>query len=163
MEKALFEVSIEEKPVDSSGADRIEFFFSANAGEPPRPLSKIASGGEISRVMLAVKTAMAGRAGVPTLIFDEVDVGLGGRAAAVVARKLEALAQHYQIIVISHLPQIASRATSHNRIEKVESSGRATTQVRTLSPDERVAEVARMLAGEEVGDSALAHAREMLA
>jgi DNA repair protein RecN (Recombination protein N) len=163
MEKALLEVGIEPKPVDLTGADRVEFYFSANAGEPPRPLSKIASGGEISRVMLAVKTAMAGRAGVPTLIFDEVDAGLGGRAAAVVAKKLEELARHYQIVVISHLPQIASRATSHNRIEKVESGGRTTTQVRNLSPEERVAEVARMLAGERVGESALAHAREMLA
>ncbi|HEY0868393.1 MAG TPA: DNA repair protein RecN, partial [Fimbriimonas sp.] len=92
MERAQFEVDFRERTPDASGADDVEFYFSANAGEPPRPLSRIASGGEISRVMLAIKTALAGRAGVPTLIFDEVDAGLGGRAAATVARKLEELA-----------------------------------------------------------------------
>jgi DNA repair protein RecN (Recombination protein N) len=163
MEKAQFSVAVQPKPVDATGADRVEFYFSANVGEPPRPLSKIASGGEISRVMLAIKTAMAGRAGVPTLIFDEVDAGLGGRAAAVVAKKLQELAQHYQVIVISHLPQIASRATSHFRIEKAEKGGRVLTDVRLLREDERVEEIARMLAGEEVGQTALVHAREMLA
>jgi DNA repair protein RecN (Recombination protein N) len=162
MDRALFEVDFKTKPADASGCDLVEFYFSANAGEIPRPLSKIASGGEISRVMLAIKTALAGRAGVPTLIFDEVDTGLGGRAAATVARKLEELATHYQIIVISHLPQLASRATTHYRIEKIESNGRVATQVRLLSPTERVEEVARMLAGEHVSDGALANAREML-
>lgn len=163
MDRALFDVDFKLKPADAAGADLVEFFFSANAGEVPRPLGKIASGGEISRVMLAIKTALAGRAGVPTLIFDEVDTGLGGRAAATVARKLEELATHYQILVISHLPQLASRATTHYRIEKVESGGRVATQVRLLSPTERVEEVARMLAGELVTDSAMANAREMLA
>jgi DNA repair protein RecN (Recombination protein N) len=162
MDRALFEVDFKGKPADASGSDQVEFFFSANAGEIPRPLGKIASGGEISRVMLAIKTALAGRAGVPTLIFDEVDTGLGGRAAATVARKLEELATHYQILVISHLPQLASRATTHYRIEKVESNGRVATQVRLLPPQERVEEIARMLAGEHVSDSALANAREML-
>jgi len=162
MDKALFEVSIRPKLVDSTGADAVEFFFSANAGEPIRALSKIASGGEISRVMLAIKTAMAGRAGVPTLIFDEVDAGLGGRAAAVVARKLEELAQHYQVLVISHLPQIASRASSHYRIEKEEQGGRVKTVVRSLNHEERVEEIGRMLAGEHLSQSALTAAREML-
>jgi DNA repair protein RecN (Recombination protein N) len=140
----------------------VEFYFSANAGEPPRPLSKIASGGEISRVMLAIKTAMAGRAGVPTLIFDEVDSGLGGKAAATVARKLEELSRHCQVLVISHLPQIAARATSHFRIEKGERNGRVTTDVRRLNEEERVEEIARMLAGDRITDSAVANAREML-
>jgi len=162
MDRALFGVDFKPKPADASGLDLVEFFFSANAGEMPRPLGKIASGGEISRVMLAIKTALAGRAGVPTLIFDEVDTGLGGRAAATVARKLEELALHYQILVISHLPQLASRATTHYRIEKIESGGRVATQVRLLSPDERVEEIARMLAGEHVTEGALANAREML-
>ncbi|HVL39487.1 MAG TPA: DNA repair protein RecN [Fimbriimonadaceae bacterium] len=162
MEKARFQVAVRPKAIDLQGADDVEFFFSANLGEPPRPLAKIASGGEISRVMLAIKSAMAGRAGVPTLVFDEVDAGLGGRAAAVVGRKLEELAQHYQVLVISHLPQIAARATAHFRIEKVERSGRALTELRLLSNAERVEEIARMLAGEEVGDSAREHARSML-
>lgn len=162
MERAEFEVSFRAKEPDASGQDEVEFFFSANPGESPRPLSRIASGGEVSRVMLAIKTATAGRAGVPTLIFDEVDAGLGGKAAATVARKLEELAQHYQVLVISHLPQIAARASTHFRIEKVESAGRIKTQVRRLEPNERVMEVARMLAGEHVTESALANAREML-
>jgi len=99
---------------------------------------------------------------VPTLIFDEVDAGLGGKAAATVARKLEELAGHYQVLVISHLPQIAARAMTHFRIEKVENAGRVTTQVRRLDAQERVGEIARMLAGEHVTESALANAREML-
>lgn len=162
MEKARFAVRVEPKSVDADGADRVEFFFSANVGEPERALAKIASGGEMSRVMLAIKTVMAGRAGVPTLIFDEVDAGLSGRAAAVVGRKLEQLATHYQVIAISHLPQIASRAASHIRIEKSEVGGRVATILRPLAGDERVEEVARMLAGETISESALANARELL-
>jgi DNA repair protein RecN (Recombination protein N) len=162
MERALFEVRLEPKPVDPTGADKLEFFFSANAGEPVRPLAKIASGGEISRVMLGIKTAMADRAEVPTLIFDEVDAGLGGRAAMVVARKLEELAQHYQVLVISHLPQIASRASAHYRIEKNEVAGRVRTDVRPLSGDERVREIGRMLSGNESSISSMNAAREMI-
>jgi len=162
MERALFEVSFRDKLPDAYGMDEVEFFFSANAGEPPRPLSKIASGGEISRVMLAIKTATAGRAGVPTLIFDEVDAGLGGKAAANVGRKLEELAGYCQVIVISHLPQIAARATAHFRIEKKETGGRVATHVRALKPAERIEEIARMLAGEQVSEAALANARDML-
>lgn len=162
MERAVFTVSLNARPIDAAGADDVVFLFSANAGEPPRPLDRIASGGEISRVMLAMKSVLAGTAGVPTLIFDEVDTGLGGRAAAVVARKLEALGSHYQVVVISHLPQIASRASSHFRIEKGEEAGRVTTRIVPLANAERVHEIARMIAGEQVGDSAVAHAREML-
>ncbi len=163
MEKAAFQVRVSTKSPSIDGADKVEFFFSANAGEHPRPLAKIASGGEMSRVMLAIKTALAGKAGVPTLIFDEVDAGLGGRAAAVVGKKLEQLAAHYQVIVISHLPQIASRATTHYRIEKNEVDGRVSTSVVALQGKERVEEIARMLAGEEVTDSARKNAKEMLA
>lgn len=162
MEGARFEVGITPKTIDASGGDDVQFQFSANVGEPLKPLAKIASGGEISRVMLATKTVMAGRAGVPTLIFDEIDAGLGGRAAAVVAQKLEELGQHYQVVAISHLPQIASRATTHYRIEKTEREGRVATTVRPLDTEERVEEIARMIAGEQVGESARAHAREML-
>jgi len=162
MERAIFEVNFRVKAPDASGAEVVEFFFSANAGEPARPLTKIASGGEISRLMLAIKTALAGKAGVPTLIFDEVDVGLGGRAAAVMARKLAELAEHYQVVVISHLPQIAAAAAAHFRIEKVEADGRVITQVASLNRDQRIAEVARMLAGEEITDTAIANARELI-
>ena len=163
MAKAQFAVEIRPCIADAHGADDVEFIFQANAGEPMRPLAKIASGGEISRVMLALKTALAGRAGVPTLVFDEVDAGLGGRAAATMARKLEELAGHYQLVVISHLPQIAARAAIHYRIEKSEENGRVVTRIVRLDPAQRVEEIARMLAGEHLTDAALANAREMLA
>jgi DNA repair protein RecN (Recombination protein N) len=162
MDRALFSVEFRPKEPQADGADQVEFYFSANAGEPPRPLSKIASGGEISRVMLAIKTALAGKAGVPTLIFDEVDAGLSGRAASTVAAKLEELARHYQVVVITHLPQIASRADTHYRIEKVEQQGRVITQVRPLSLLDREEEIARMLTGERITQTALANARELL-
>ncbi len=162
MERAMFFADFRGKEPAGDGADLMEFFFSANAGEAPRPLSKIASGGEISRVMLAIKTALAGKAGVPTLIFDEVDAGLSGRAASTVAAKLEQLASHYQIVVITHSPQIASRADTHHRIEKIEHEGRVVTQVRKLDSNERVEEIARMLAGERITETSLANAREML-
>ena len=162
MEKAEFEVRVSPKPVQAGGADLVEFFFTANPGDPPRPMAKVASGGEISRIMLATKVASAGRAGVPTLVFDEVDAGLGGRAAAVTATKLHQLSAHYQVLVISHLPQIAGRASTHFRIEKPVKGGRSSTSVEELEGEARVAEVARMLAGERVGESALANARELI-
>lgn len=162
MENAAFAVAMQPKPPEPTGADDVYFQFSANAGEPSRALNKIASGGEISRVMLAIKSGLAGRAGVPTLIFDEVDAGLSGRAAATVAKKLEALGNHYQVIAISHLPQIASRAVSHFRIEKHEEKGRVRTDVRPLAQVERVEEIARMIGGDHLTESALQHAREML-
>ena len=162
MDHALFDVNFRVKPPDATGADIIEFFFSANPGESARPLSKVASGGEISRVMLAIKTALSGKAGVPTLIFDEVDAGLGGRAAGVVARKLAELAAHHQIVVISHLPQIAAAAAAQFRIEKDEVGGRVQTTVSPLDRDQRVQEIARMLAGEEITETAMANARELI-
>lgn len=162
MENAVFKVEVTSKPIDRSGGDLVTFVFSANKGEDLRPLSKVASGGEISRLMLAIKVSGAGRAGVPTLIFDEVDTGLSGRAAAVTAKTLEELSKHYQVVVISHLPQIAARATTHFRIEKVTEGGRTVTSVARLEEEERIREIARMLAGESIGESALANAREMV-
>lgn len=163
MDRAILDVSFEGKAAEADGIDRVEFLFSANAGEPARPLSKIASGGEVSRVMLAIKVVLAGKAGVPTLIFDEIDTGLGGRAAAAVAKKLEQISRYYQVVVITHLPQIAGRAESHFRIEKVDEGRRTVTRVRRLDSEERVEEIARMLAGEEITPSAEANARELLA
>ncbi|MBS1717138.1 MAG: DNA repair protein RecN [Armatimonadetes bacterium] len=162
MPNARFLVDFKSKPAAADGADVVEFLFSSNSGEDPRPLARIASGGEISRVMLAIKVVGAGTAGVPTLIFDEVDAGLGGKAAAVVAKKLEQLADRYQVIVISHLPQIAAKGRSHFHIEKREVNGRTVTEVRYLSAQERVTEIARMLAGEQITEGAITNAREML-
>ena len=146
----------------ATGSDTLEFLFSANAGEVAKPLAKIASGGEISRVMLALKSVLAGRAGVPTLIFDEVDTGLGGQAATSVGRKIRELGKHYQVISISHLPQVAAQGTYQYRIEKREEGGRVATQVLKLSGEERVDEIARMLAGDQISESARANARELL-
>lgn len=163
MAKAKFEVAVLPSSPSRLGADSIQFMFSANTGEPLRALDKIASGGEMSRVMLALKVALAGKAGVPTLIFDEIDTGLSGFAAAVVARKLSELSKHYQVVAISHLPQLAGRADVHFKIEKNEREERTFTEIRKLEGEERVRELARMLAGEEIGEMAIANARELLA
>lgn len=162
LDKAVFSVKLDPKVAEVDGIDRVEFMFSANPGEPQKPLHKVASGGEASRVMLSIKSALAGRAGTPTLIFDEIDSGLSGRAAASVATKISELSKYYQVIAISHLPQIASKATNHHRIEKQEKSGRILTQVRKLSDHERIEEIARMLAGDQVTEPARGNARELL-
>lgn len=162
LERAHFGVQFQPKPPSADGADLMEFLFTANPGEPLRPLSKVASGGEISRLMLAIKTVLAGKAGVPTLIFDEIDAGLGGRVGATLGRKLAELAQSYQVLAISHLPQVAAHASVHYRIEKSEVEGRVVTRVRKLTHDERLEEIARMLGGEHVTDTARAHARELV-
>lgn len=162
MENADFSVRFDRADIGPNGQDRVEFFFSANPGELSRPLAKVASGGELSRLMLAIKVASAGRAGVPTLVFDEVDTGLSGRAAAVTARKIRELSRFRQVVVISHLPQIAGQADRHYRIEKQQVDGRVRTELIELGGDDRVSEIARLLAGEEVGPSALANARELL-
>lgn len=162
MERAQFLVHIAPKPMDSTGADAVEFLFSANPGEPPRPLHKIASGGEMSRVMLALKTVLATASPVPTLVFDEIDAGLGGRTAQFVGEKLAQLSQHFQIICVTHLPQIASRAQHHLFIEKWVEGEVTRVAVTPLQGEARVQEIARMLAGEPT-ETALQHARELLA
>lgn len=162
MDKAEFEVRLTEKSPDANGVELIEFLFSANPGEDVKPLAKIASGGEMSRVMLALKVCLAGKAGVPCLIFDEVDAGLSGKAAATVARKLAHLANHVQVIAISHLPQVAAVADTHYRIEKRVVAGRTKTELRQLDCERRLHEVARMLSGDAVTEAALANARELM-
>ena len=162
MERTRFTVQINPMEPTPDGSDSVEFLFSANTGEELKPLAKIASGGEISRVMLAMKSALAGRAGVPTLIFDEVDTGLGGAAAAAVGKKIRALSEHYQVLAISHLPQVASQANQHFRIQKGEAGGRVQTDIVPLSEDERVHEIARMLAGDSVSEHAVANAKDLL-
>jgi DNA repair protein RecN (Recombination protein N) len=144
------------------GIDSVEFLISPNVGEELRPLTKIASGGEISRIMLAVKTVLARTDEVTTMIFDEIDVGIGGRIAEVVGRKLKELAKERQVICITHLPQIASLADSHCRVEKKVIGDRTVVEAHTLSDEERVKEIARMLAGEKITDVTVAHAREMI-
>lgn len=162
MSATKFEVSIEAQAVSSKGADKIEFLLSPNPGEPLRPLAKIASGGEMSRIMLAMKSVLAKSGTIPTMIFDEIDVGVGGRTAQTIGDKLEALAKDAQILCITHLPQIASRAATHFYIEKQVQDGRTTVSVAPLDSEGRIDEIARMLGGSRRSEAVVQHAREML-
>ncbi|MBM4439760.1 MAG: DNA repair protein RecN [Candidatus Rokubacteria bacterium] len=163
MERATFEVAVERAAPDgvtARGLDRVELRLAANPGEEARPLARVASGGELSRTMLALHAVLAAD-GVATMVFDEVDAGVGGRAAAVVADKLAAAAKGRQVLCVTHLAPIAARAQHHLRVEKAVRAGRTRVTAVALDGDERVAEVARMLAGEATGE-ARRHARELL-
>lgn len=163
MDEGLFRVHFEERDEPGPhGAENVEFLVTLNAGFEPGPLSRIASGGELSRVMLALKTALAGVDEIPCLVFDEIDAGVGGEVAHRVAERLGSVADRHQVFVITHLPQIAARADAHYRVEKSQAGGRAATRVRLLEGDERVSEVARMLGGDPGSDVSRRHARELL-
>ncbi|MBI4517527.1 MAG: DNA repair protein RecN [Deltaproteobacteria bacterium] len=151
-----------EARLSERGADRVEFHLNANPGEELRPLAKIASGGELSRIMLALKVLTAGAGEVDTLIFDEVDTGIGGSVAEAVGRRLRALARARQILCITHLPQIAVHADHHFAVEKRVRKGRAVTGAKSLSSDERVAELSRMLGGTLAGREAERYARRLV-
>jgi len=144
------------------GFDFVEFFISTNMGEEPRPLARIASGGEISRIMLALKTILAKSDRLPLLVFDEIDTGISGRIAAKVGRSLKSLSGFHQIIAITHLPQIAGMADTHFRVEKVIKGKRAVTQAGRLSEEERVLEVARLLSGDDVTQASISGAKELI-
>ena len=145
----------------SSGFERVEFLFSPNPGEVPRPLARIASGGELSRLMLAVKQVLP-ESDVPTLVFDEVDTGIGGATSELVGRKLRNVAARQQVLCITHLPQVAVCADQQLRVEKLITDGRTTTRILELDQNGRTQEIARMLAGATITGSALVHAAEML-
>jgi DNA repair protein RecN (Recombination protein N) len=163
MAAARFEIDLAPLPaVGASGAEDVEFRIAVNAGFEPKPLARVASGGELSRVMLALKTALARLDGIPTLIFDEVDAGIGGRVGNQVGEKLARVAEAHQVFVITHLPQIASRADHHMLVQKAERSGTTTTSVESLSGDDRVRELARLLGGDPGSAVSLEHARELL-
>ena len=144
------------------GLDKVEFMMSPNVGEDVKPLSRIASGGELSRIMLALKTILARTSSVETIVFDEVDSGIGGSTAAVVGEKLHSLARFHQILCITHLPQIASKGSTHFVVRKKIVEGRTGTVIAELSREERVEEIARLLGGKTVSRKAVAHAKEML-
>ena len=145
------------------GIDEGEFYLSPNPGEDLRPLARIVSGGELSRVMLALKTLAAGDGGGKTLIFDEVDAGIGGRVADVVGSRLQSLGSRFQVLCITHLPQIAARASTHFRIEKDVRGGRTVTTVQPLTASDRIDELARMIGGAVVSEPVRTTAREMIA
>ena len=165
---AVFEVSQvscndgKVEDVQSNGNDQVEFLFSANPGEPVKPLAKVASGGELSRLMLAMKCILARRDQVNTVIFDEVDAGIGGKAAEAVARKIVELSSHHQVICITHLPQIAASADNHYMVTKHVENGRTVSTISSLVDDERVMELARMLGGESLTEQTVAYARELV-
>ncbi|MFO6454488.1 MULTISPECIES: DNA repair protein RecN [unclassified Aeromicrobium] len=144
------------------GADDVEIWFAANSGAEPRPLARAASGGELSRLMLAIEVVLAGRDPVPTLVFDEVDAGIGGRTAVEVGRRLARLAQHAQVIAVTHLPQVAAFADSHFVVSKSDDGTVTSSSVLRLEHDSRVDELARMLAGLDDSAAAQEHARELL-
>lgn len=157
-----FTISCEDKELSSNGADHIEFLFSANLGEPLRRLKEIISGGELSRVMLAIKSALAENDAIETLIFDEIDAGIGGAVAIAVGEQMGELARTRQIIVITHIATIASQANQHFVVEKIVSGGRTYTQLTPVEGEERVREIARMLSGDGEDESARLHAKALL-
>ncbi len=177
MSKTDFRVGLQATPADEktdphltagnhmiteTGIDRSTFLIAPNVGEALKPLASIASGGELSRVILALKALLAKTDSVETVVFDEVDAGIGGGVAEVVGKKLADLAKHHQVICISHLPQIAKFGDQHFRISKEVSGGRTRTTIDLLNPEERYKEIARMLGGEKITQMTLAHARELL-
>ena len=164
LEGGRFLVDFDALPSPSRlGLERIRFMATMNPGFPPGPLSRIASGGELSRVMLALKSVLAGIEDLPTLVFDEIDAGIGGVVAASVGERLVEVARGRQVLAITHLARIACRATTHFAVEKRTVGGRALAELRRLGGDERVREIARMLGGDPDSRSSLDHARELLA
>lgn len=163
MAGARFAVALPAKPPAADGADEVCFMISPNAGEEPKPVAKIASGGEMSRIMLAIKVILAGLEEVPTLIFDEIDTGLGGRALVSVAEKLAQVANCTQAICVTHAPVLAAYADNNLLVEKTEQAGRTVTQVRALAAEEKVAEISRMLAGNKVTETTVRQAEELIA
>ncbi len=163
MKDAKFEISLEEKDtMTKNGSDNIEFFISTNAGQKPKPLQKIASGGEVSRIMLALKVIFSHVDNIPILIFDEIDTGVGGETVRKIAGKLKEIGRNAQVICITHSPAIASKASEQFFIEKKTENGKTVTTVRKLDDKGRVNEIARMLAGENVSDAVISHAKELL-
>ncbi|WP_025726757.1 DNA repair protein RecN [Heyndrickxia ginsengihumi] len=173
MDKTIFEVrfhSTSDQYIDEAspipfrkdGLDNVEFYISTNPGEPLKPLTKVASGGELSRIMLALKTIFSKHQGVTSIIFDEVDTGVSGRVAQAIAEKIYQVSIHSQVLCISHLPQVASMADTHFFIMKETSQGRTRTKVKTLNKEEKIKEIGRMISGVEMTDLTKQHAQELI-
>src|SRR5579883_2153545 len=166
MAGARFYAEVNARPGDEdpqpTGGDDVQFLLSANRGEPLRPLAQVASGGEASRLMLALKSVFSAVDETPVLVFDEIEVGVGARSGHVIGQKLRALAEHHQVLCITHLAPVAALAEAHFRVRKLEAGGRTGTAVDRLDQSERVDELAEMLAGKPIGEAARASARELL-
>lgn len=145
-----------------TGLDQVSFLFSANQGQSPQDISKVASGGELSRLMLTLKSIVATRTALPTIIFDEIDTGISGAVALKVGESMEALAKSMQVIAITHLPQIAAKGETHFKVSKEENQKRSVTHLTSLNPEERLYEIAELLGGTEIGETALEHAKQLL-
>lgn len=164
MSGGVFEVALNPVPEGASfGLENVDFLVAAHAGMAPKPLAKVASGGELSRISLAIQVAAIDVAAVPTLIFDEVDVGIGGGVAEIVGGLLKDLGAHHQVLCITHLPQVAAQGHNHLRVSKESKSGATLSRIETLDKQARVEEIARMLGGVEITEKTRAHAAEMLA
>ena len=157
-----FGVRLEQVEVGPGGADRVTFTFAPNPGEPPRPLARIASGGEASRLSLALKVVLAAADETPVLVFDEVDAGIGGRHATALGERLRALAAYHQVLCVTHLAQVAAFADAHVHVGKRTVDGRTMAEATLLEADARSRELAAMLAGEGAGDEARAAADALL-
>ena len=166
MSHTRFEIRFEQPSVGStigaSGLDRVEYLFCANPGEALQPLSRVASGGELSRLMLAIKTVLADVDQIPVLVFDEIDTGIGGDVAAGMGQRLRVLGKSHQVLCLTHLPQIAGKASTHFRVEKQTEGKRTRSGIRQLDFEERVEELARMSSGEKITKASLQHARELI-
>lgn len=162
MENARFEVTFKEIIFTAEGIDEVEFYITTNPGEPLKPLVKVASGGEISRVMLALKTIFSKTQGLTSIVFDEVDTGVSGRVAQAIADKIYQIGKNSQALCITHLPQVAAKADHQLFIRKEVVNGRTLTRVEELTEKDRTEEIARMLAGAEITELTVRHAKELL-
>lgn len=163
MPNTRFEVRIEEKPLSNDGADKPAFYFSANKNTPLQPVAQVASGGEIARVMLSLKTMISGAVKLPTIIFDEIDTGVSGRVAEMMAQIMKEMGDsNRQVISITHLPQIAALGSNHYKVEKTDTADGTTSTMRQLTPEERITELAQMLSGSNITDAAIQNARSLL-
>ena len=162
LEDALVEIRVVPRPQSANGADEVEFLLTTNPGSPAKALSKVASGGELSRVALAIQVCIAAKMETPTLIFDEVDVGIGGRTAAVVGELLKSLGNRTQVFVVTHQPQVAAAGQTHLHVSKTKTDNQTRSSVSTLSADERVEEVARMLGGLTLTEATRKSAQELI-
>ena len=161
--KVRFEVQLQEKPLASDGHDKVAFLFTANSSTPLQPVAQVASGGEVARVMLSLKAMISGAVKLPTIIFDEIDTGVSGKVAQMMAHIMEEMGDNdRQVISITHLPQIAAKGARHYKVYKEEGDEGTTSHMRLLSHDERVREIAQMVSGSDISEAAIRNAEELL-
>lgn len=163
MPNVRFNISITQNTLGKNGQDKVAFLFSANTSTPLQPISQVASGGEIARVMLSLKAMISGAVKLPTIIFDEIDTGVSGKIAEKMAEIMQEMGQHErQVISITHLPQIAALGDYHYKVEKEETSQGTSSRMRELNVEERVKEIAQMLSGSDVSEAAIENAKQLL-